>query len=104
MLPDDTENDLRLAMAQYQPQAPDWLADRIVARATAQPQKVGLGTFLARAFGEWDYALQMKGAALAAFAMLGILTAQLSATENYQPAALDVTTVLMADPNWTEEL
>lgn len=105
MLPDDdNEHELRLAMTQYQPQSPDWLATRIIARATAQPQKVGFFTHLTRAFGEWDYALQMKGAALAAFAMLGVLTAQLNATENYTPAALDVTTVLMADPNWTEEL
>lgn len=102
MLPDD-DIDLRLAMAQYQPQAPDWLAARIVANATAQPQKVGFFTFLKRAFSEWDYALNMKGAALAAFAVLGLLSAQLGAN-NAATHGLDVRNVLMADPNWTEEL
>jgi|GEM_PF-6128965 len=102
MLPDD-DNDLRLAMAQYQPQAPDWLAACIVANATAQPQKVGFFTFFNRAFSEWDYALNMKGAVLAAFAVLGLLSAQLDAN-NAATHGLDVRNVLMADPNWTEEL
>lgn len=103
MLPDTDEKLLRDALSRYQPEAPDWLATRIVANATAQPQNVGVFTFLSRAFSEWNYGLQFKGAVLAAFAMLGLLGAQLSAN-NATTHGLDVRNVLMADPNWTEEL
>lgn len=101
MLPEMNEKELRLALAQYQPHAPDWLASRIVANATALPQKQGLLGMLARAFSEWDYALQFKGAALAACAALGLLSAQLNPVHTQ---ALDVRNVVLADPNWTEEL
>ncbi len=100
MLPDDTQS-LRHALTGYQPEAPDWLASRIIANATAQPQKQGLFGMLNRAFSEWNYGLQFKGAALAAFAVLGLLSAQLNSGPN---RLLDVGTVVMADPNWTEEL
>jgi len=100
MLPDNDERLMRMALAQYQPQAPDWLAARIIANATAQPQRVGFLTFIGRSLSEWNYGLQFKSAALAAVAVLGLLSAQLNAG----PHALDVGTVMMADPNWTEEL
>lgn len=102
MLPDDDDEFLRVALGRYQPEPAFGLATRIVARATAHPQKVGMFTFLVRALTEWDYALNVKGAALAAVMVLGLLSAQLgdSATRD----ALDVGTVVMADPNWTEEL
>lgn len=101
MLPERHDDPLRLALAAYQPEPPVWLAARIIANATAQPQKQGLFGFLRRAFCEWDYALQFKGVALAAFAVLGLLSAQFTTNSHH---ALDVRNVLMADPNWTEEL
>ena len=102
MLPDDDNTFLRHALAQDMPTPPDWLAARIVANATALPQRQGLFGFLNRAFSEWNYALQFKGAALAAFAVLGLLSAQLNSGPNQR--LLDVSSVFMADPNWTEEL
>lgn len=101
MLPENDDEFLRRTMAHYQPQMPHALATRIIARATAEPQKLGLFGTLNRAFSEWDYALNMKGAALAAFAALGLLSAQLNSQD---APGLDVRSVLMADPNWTEEL
>ena len=99
MLPDD-DNTLRQVLAQYQPVAPDWLATRIIANAVALKQKQGFVGFIARALTEWNYALPAKGAVLAAFAMLGVLGAQLNSTSH----ALDPNAIILADPNWTEEL
>ncbi len=75
---------------------------RALWRGPAQPQRVGLLTFLTRAMTEWNYALNVKGAALAAIAVLGLLSAQLG--DSGTRRVLDVGTVMMADPNWTEEL
>ena len=99
MLPDDNELSIRHLMAQYQPSAPDYLATRIIARATALPQKQGLVGFIIRALSEWHYALPVKSAVLAAFVVLGMFSAQLS-----QSTSLDPNAVMLADPNWTEEL
>jgi hypothetical protein len=101
MLPEDDDAFMRRVMAQYEPELPDRLASRIVAHATAQRQKMGLAGLLARVFGEWDYALNYKGMALAAFAVLGLLGAELSGSAQH---GLDIRSVMMADPNWTEEL
>mgnify|MGYP007116569913 CR=1 FL=1 len=103
MLPEHEDKRLRAALAVDSPTPAPWLASRIVANATAQPQNRGLLGFIERAFSEWDYALNMKGAALAAFALLGILSAEVNPAMASQPM-LDVTTIGMADPNWTEEL
>lgn len=103
MQPDEMdEATLRRLLATDMPEPPVWLAARIAANATSQPQKLGLLGFLDRAFSEWNYGLQFKGAALAAFAVLGLLSAQMAGGPN--PYALDIGTVLMAEPNWTEEL
>lgn len=104
MLPDVEDDDiyLRAALARYQPDVPFGLATRIVACATAQPQRIGVIGFITRALSEWDYALNVKGAALAAIAVLGLLGGQLG--DSNTRSALDVGTVMMADPNWTEEL
>lgn len=99
-LPDTDDEFLRPLMAQTTPMPADWLAGRIVARATALPQKQGFLRSLKRAFTEWDYALNVKGMALAGFAMLGLLGAVLSDGQG----TLDLSNVMLADPNWTEEL
>ncbi len=99
---DDEDMILRDALARTAPAVPPGLAARIVAQATAQPQKLGWLTWVRRAFSEWDYALNMKGAALAAFAALGLLSAQLS-TPDTSGYGMELTTVL-SEPNWTEAL
>jgi hypothetical protein len=101
MLPDNDDMAMRQMLAHYQPSPHDRLAARIVAHATAQPQKQSLLRILSRAFSQWDYGLQYKSAALAAFAVLGLLSAQLNATH---APGLDLGSVVMADPTWTEEL
>ncbi len=97
MLPDD-ETTLRHTLALYEPMASDWLATRIIARATALQQKQGIVGHLARAFSDWRYALPAKGAALAAFAMLGMLGAQLDGSGHLDPDSV------IGDPSWTEQL
>ena len=97
MLPDD-EPALRRLLALDQPVAADWLATRIIARATALPQKQGPLGYLARALTDWRYALPAKGAVLAAFALLGMLGAELNGSGHLDPDSV------IGNPAWTEEL
>ena len=97
MLPDD-DNELRRLLALDQPMAADWLAARIIARATALPQKENWVGYIARALTDWRYALPAKGAVLAAFAMLGVLGAQLNSSGHLDPNSV------IGNPAWTEEL
>lgn len=102
MQPDDRE--IKDFLSQWSAEEPSpFLATRIIANATALPQKQpwhrAFGTFFTHSFTEWNYALAYKGAALALCLMLGILTAH----------ELPQTTPNVARGNaigdmWTEEL
>ncbi|MDW3711401.1 MULTISPECIES: hypothetical protein [unclassified Pseudomonas] len=68
------EQDLhRHLAAQPQPTPPAGLAARIVAHATAQPQRQGWRRQLAKALENWGYGWQVKLASVALCGVLGLL-------------------------------
>ena len=74
------EKEIRAMLSSFDPAPPSYLAQRIVANATALPQSRGLFGMFNQAMSEWNYALAYKGMALACFMMLGIMTAQQQTT------------------------
>jgi hypothetical protein len=101
MLPEDDGFDMLKTHWRDAP-VPAGLAARIIAHARSMPQHQPFAVRLARtlqhAFSEWDYALAYKGAALAAIAMLGMMTSQSIATDD------SVDMLHLATTSWTEEL
>lgn len=96
------EQDLRRRLAaQPRPTPPADLAARIVARATAQPQRPGWRRRLQRALEQWRYGWQVKLASLALCGVLGLLAGHAGAPAG--DADLEVAAQAMDQLLWTEE-
>lgn len=96
--------DIRAFLANWKHEEPSaFLATRIVAHATALPQKQpwpqAIVTSFTQAFSQWNYALAYKTAALAACLVLGLFTAQ-DVTSNSDVAG----GASVIGDMWTEEL
>lgn len=95
------DKELRAMLSPFEVTPPSYLAQRIVANATALPQRRGLFGMFTQAMDQWNYALAYKGMALACFMLLGIITAQ-QQTQLSASTSMDMSNLAMAE-GWMEE-
>ncbi|MDU9416258.1 hypothetical protein PSGK_10075 [Pseudomonas solani] len=95
------EQDLRRRLAaQPRPTPPADLAARIVAHATAQPQRQPWSRRLQRALEQWRYGWQVKLASVALCGLLGLLVGHVSTPADDD---LDVAAQAMSPLLWTDQ-
>lgn len=96
------DRELKAVLSSFAPTPPSYLAQRIIANATALPQQRGFFASLTQAMSEWNYALSYKGMALACFMMLGIALAQNHNNSLNYANTVDMGSLVMAE-GWMEE-
>jgi hypothetical protein len=96
------DKELQAMLARFEVTPPSYLAQKIIANATAQPQQKGVMGFLLQAMHQWNYALAYKGMALACCMMLGVMLAQNQTNRLPKPASLDMSRLVVAQGEWME--
>ncbi len=93
------DKEMKAMLASFEVAPPSYLAQRIIANATAQPQSRNVVALL---FSQWNAAFAYKGMALACMVILGVMTAQTHTNLYAKPATADMTGFVLAQ-GWIEE-
>jgi hypothetical protein len=96
------DKEMRAMLASFEVMPPSYLAQKIIANATAQPQQKGIIGFVQQAMNQWNYALAYKGMALACCMLLGVMLAQNQTNTLPKPTALDMSRLVVAQGEWME--
>ncbi|MBN8542866.1 MAG: hypothetical protein J0M34_01220 [Alphaproteobacteria bacterium] len=96
------DKEMRAMLASFEVMPPSYLAQKIIANATALPQQRGLAAILSGMMGQSNAAFAYKGMALAAMLLLGVMTAQNQSNPYAKPTTTDMSGFVMAQ-GWMEE-
>ncbi|MFZ4124741.1 MAG: hypothetical protein ACOYJ2_01545 [Rickettsiales bacterium] len=92
------ERELKALLARFEAVPPSYLAQKIIANATALPQRRSIFSTLT----QWNASLAYKGMALAAMLLLGVMTAQSQTNPYAKSVTADMSGFVLAQ-GWIEE-